>query len=86
MLLDVNMPGLDGKQTCRRLRELQREGRLPRFAVLALTAHATGTEREACLAAGMDGYLSKPLMVPALREALERWGSATPPRPPTRSN
>lgn len=72
-LIDVNLPGVDGRETCRRLRRLQREGRLPSFAILGLSAHATGSEREACLAAGMDGYLGKPLMVHALREALERW-------------
>ncbi len=73
VLMDVNMPGMDGREACRRLRAAQDTGALPAFPILALTAHATGSEREACLAAGMDGYLSKPLMVHALREALEQW-------------
>ncbi|MED5618200.1 ATP-binding protein [Ideonella sp. BN130291] len=73
VLMDVQMPVMDGRQTCRRLREMQHEGRLPGFPILALTAHAMGAEREQCLAAGMDGYLSKPLMLHTLREELARW-------------
>jgi CheY-like chemotaxis protein len=73
VLMDVQMPVMDGRQACRKLRELQHAGSLPDFPIVALTAHAMSIEREQCLAAGMDGYLSKPLALGALREALSRW-------------
>jgi CheY-like chemotaxis protein len=71
--MDVQMPGMDGRETCRRLRELQQAGALPDFPIVALTAHAGNAERDECLAAGMDGYLSKPLMLDTLKEELEHW-------------
>jgi CheY-like chemotaxis protein len=73
VLMDVQMPGMDGRETCRRLRELQQAGALPDFPIVALTAHAANAERDECLAAGMDGYLSKPLMLDTLKEELEHW-------------
>jgi len=73
VLMDVQMPGMDGREACRRLRALQQAGALPDFPIVALTAHAAGPERDACLAAGMDGYLSKPLMLDTLKEELARW-------------
>jgi hypothetical protein len=73
VLMDVQMPGMDGRETCRQLRALQSRGELAPFTILALTAHAASEEREACFAAGMDGYIGKPLMLHSLREALARW-------------
>jgi CheY-like chemotaxis protein len=67
LLLDCEMPGIDGYETCRRLR---REGRsLP---VIALTAHAAAEVRERCLAAGMDDHLGKPVRGEELAAVLER--------------
>ncbi len=70
VLMDVQMPGLDGVEATRRLRERERDkgGHLP---VLMLTASAMAGDRERCLAAGADGYLSKPLDVRRLTEAIE---------------
>ncbi len=73
MLLDVQMPGLDGHATCRRLRALQQTGALPPFAIVALTAHALESDRAASLAAGMDGFLTKPIVLEQLRAELLRW-------------
>jgi len=57
VLMDIRMPEMDGLEACRRIRALP-GGRLP---IVALTANALAEEREHCLAAGMDGYLAKPL-------------------------
>jgi two-component system, sensor histidine kinase and response regulator len=85
VLMDVQMPGLDGLQTCVQLRALQREGQLPDFPIIALTAHALPGDREASLAAGMDDHLTKPIDPTTLRQALERWlppHCRLPPEPP----
>lgn len=77
VLMDVQMPGVDGIETTRRLRALQREGRLPSFPIIAATAHASEADRTACLAAGMDGYLAKPLDSRGLRSEIGRvWHGA----------
>lgn len=71
VLLDCEMPGLDGYQTCRLLRQREGEGR--RTRVIALTAHAASEEREKCLAAGMDDHLGKPLRSEDLAAVMRRW-------------
>jgi CheY-like chemotaxis protein len=71
VLLDCEMSGLDGYATCRRLREREGEGR--HTVVVAVTAHAQAGERERCLAAGMDDYLTKPFRGEELAAVLDRW-------------
>jgi CheY-like chemotaxis protein len=61
VLMDVHMPGSDGIEATRRIRAAENEGRGPRTPIIALTANAFDEDREACLAAGMDGFLIKPL-------------------------
>jgi len=73
VLMDIQMPGMDGLECARRLRELQREGRLPAFPILALTAHALESDVIASMDAGMDEHLTKPLDFVALRSRLGRW-------------
>jgi signal transduction histidine kinase/CheY-like chemotaxis protein len=77
VLMDVQMPGLDGIETTRRIRELGAQIRQPRIA--ALTANALSGDRERFLAAGMDDYLSKPVELPALRRALNRGRASVEP-------
>ena len=85
LLMDLQMPLVDGIEATRRLVELQRRGRLARFPIIALTAHATPQDRERCLEAGMKGYLTKPISLSQLRSELRRWcdfvNCGNPPTP-----
>jgi CheY-like chemotaxis protein len=71
VFMDCQMPNLDGYSTTARIRERERAGE--RMPVIAMTAHAMKGDRERCLEAGMDDYLSKPLRPEALDEVLARW-------------
>lgn len=73
VLMDIQMPGMDGLECARRLRELQARAELPHFPILALTAHALESDVKASLAAGMDEHLTKPLDFTALRGRLDHW-------------
>jgi CheY-like chemotaxis protein len=67
------MPVLDGYAATRALREREKESGGGRLPVVALTAHAMPGDSESCLAAGMDGYLSKPFTIQRLGEVLSKW-------------
>jgi len=77
IFMDVQMPEMDGFEATRRIRESEIiSGR--HTPIAAMTAHAVAGDRERCLAAGMDDYLSKPLNKAALLELLARIGAAGP--------
>jgi PAS domain S-box-containing protein len=78
ILMDVQMPGMDGLEATRRIRAIETAEGDRHMAIVALTANAYADDREACLAAGMDALLVKPLDREKLREVLEAAMRRTP--------
>jgi two-component system sensor histidine kinase/response regulator len=78
----VQMPVLDGLETTRIIRKDPRWNRLP---IIAMTAHAMNGDRERCIQAGMNSYVSKPVqpahLVSVIENLLEEWTQAPPPPP-----
>jgi signal transduction histidine kinase/CheY-like chemotaxis protein len=70
VLMDVHMPQIDGIEAARRIRAAEESRGIARTPIIALTANAFGEDRDACLGAGMDGFLVKPLDRERLAEAL----------------
>ena len=74
--MDCLMPEVDGYEATTRIRAAERTGRIP---IVALTASATLEDRERCLAAGMDDFLSKPVKMAELARALARASGTAEP-------
>ena len=78
VLMDVQMPEMDGFEATKRIRQLEAEKALPHLTrhpipIVAMTAHAMKGDRERCLASGMDGYVSKPIRVSELQSAIAQF-------------
>ena len=71
ILMDCQMPEMDGYQACREIRKAEEEGE--HIPVVAMTAHAMSRDRNRALDAGMDDYLMKPVRIGDLSQMLERW-------------
>jgi two-component system, sensor histidine kinase and response regulator len=69
VLMDVQMPEMDGLTAARKIRESEQSTSF-HLPIIAMTAHAMKGDRERCIAAGMDGYVSKPISSQLLREAI----------------
>jgi len=78
VLMDCNMPRMDGLEATRRLRALEGELGLSPVPILALTAHSGPVEQAACMAAGMDGFMGKPYTAFDLLEMVERHLAQSP--------
>ncbi|WP_280156275.1 response regulator [Piscinibacter sp. XHJ-5] len=78
VLMDVHMPGMDGLEATRVLRQLQRDGALAPFPIVAATADSMAIGERACFDAGMDGYLCKPLTLEAIHREVTRVMPAAP--------
>ena len=70
ILMDLQMPEMDGMQAARRIRQMERMAGTEPVRVVAMTAYAMAEDRERCLAAGMDDYISKPFSIADLMEKL----------------
>ena len=76
ILMDCHMPELDGYEASRQIRRLEAVGRS--VVIVAMTAEAMAGAREACLASGMDDYISKPVKVQDLLTVLQKWAPNKP--------
>ncbi|HEX7114617.1 MAG TPA: PAS domain-containing protein [Steroidobacter sp.] len=86
VLMDLQMPVMDGLAATRRIRQIEHEGGRDQTPIVALTANAMMGQLERCLEAGMNGFLTKPLDISRLHETFDRLGLGKPGTVPTSSH
>lgn len=79
IFMDVQMPGMDGRQTTAELRLREEIAGFAPIPIVALTAHALDSERHQLLQCGMNDYLTKPITTEQLRQSLHKWTGMAPP-------
>jgi two-component system sensor histidine kinase/response regulator len=72
VFMDVQMPGMGGMEATAKIRDGHAGSHSPDVPIIAMTAHATRQDRQACLDAGMDDYVAKPISSERIREAMDR--------------
>lgn len=73
ILMDCQMPNLDGIQAAQKIREFETSKNIPRCSIIAMTANAMKGDKERCLSAGMDDFLAKPFKSQQLTAIIEQW-------------
>ena len=73
ILMDCQMPEMDGYEASRRIKAMVEEGAIPNVPIIALTAQTGKEDRDHCIQAGMDNYLKKPVSIERLREVLKMY-------------
>jgi signal transduction histidine kinase/ActR/RegA family two-component response regulator len=81
ILMDIQMPEVDGLEATRRIREAEVDAKQERVPIIGLTAHAFAEDAQRCFEAGMDGYLAKPYHIDDLRRLLAACAQRSPARP-----
>lgn len=79
IFMDYHMPVMDGLRATQAIRRAEASAGRPRTPIIAITASAMSSERDQCLAAGMDDVLVKPFVLGELERMLQRWAGAHPP-------
>ena len=80
VLMDCQLPEMDGYEASRQIRQRDTAVRNRDVPIIATTAHAMAGDREKCIAAGMNGYIAKPLKPDVLEQTIEEWTDGRPPR------
>jgi CheY-like chemotaxis protein len=84
ILMDCQMPGMSGCEATKEIRRVEAESGRPRAAIVAMTAGADAESRDGCLAAGMDDFISKPVVAQNLIALVDKFASAAPTESPRR--
>ncbi len=82
VVMDMRMPVMDGQEAARRIRDPHSGVLNPAIPIVAMTANVQQSDRDRCLQAGMNGFISKPVSAAEVREVLEKWLPAAPACPP----
>jgi CheY-like chemotaxis protein len=75
ILMDIQMPEMDGLETAKYIRKQESESQLPPITIVAMTANATDDDQNLCRDAGMNDYISKPIQIDKLKNLLQHYES-----------